>query len=626
MVWLVLVASTAVIFGVAIYGITLLVGSYKLLKRQRSAFYEAKVECQEKGPKDPWNVSGDTIVGKWIQICKNRFDNDLVTPLEVLKELSDSILEKSDNLIRTIVNALIVIGLSGTFIGLVISVSNTFSIVQEIQQSELANPQAEEMSVSEAVQQQFNTFLNKLKPVLGGMSLAFITSIVGLSFSLGLSYCFSRYSLAREEFRAGLVQFADEEFLPIFTPPSEKYIIGEVIQDSLKEIQQKFDDTNKVSREHIQQALQDASQQNKNALSEISGMMEKTLDETTDAMQANYQKLSIEIENLAKKHIRQNQELTEVIMGDRSQKKEDSNRGLLGSVFDILSLILGEKKVEEKYLRLKEEEERDKQDSVMDTVLTSIQKVRELEKEAERKVKASRFKYENTFLEEIWISAHVISQRLRSICEESDFQEAKIKQELQDIQKIELVDILSSEENIKEFFENSVDSVIEDEKGTYRWIIQKFWDRYSKVFILKQRIDNYELKRESPSESKELLQKLSDFLDLIGTMVQELFKPMGITPTPVFLFDEFDSDKHSEGAAVRSFLREKEFRSFLRAKIREGSKVDGLIVDILSWGYESKLEGLQSTKPKVVYYHDTESNRKHWFGDLAEYGSPGDSQ
>ena len=312
-------------------------------------------------------------------------------------------------------------------------------------------------------------------------------------------------------------------------------------------------------------------------------------------------------------------------MGDRSQKKEASNRGCLGSVFDILSLILGKEKVEKDATRLKEKgkAKRDLQEYTEDLIDTR-DSIQELRKEAERKVKASRFKYENTFLEQIFMSAHFISQRLRSICEESDFQEPKIKQELQDIQNIELVDKLSSEEKVEEFFKKSIDGVIKDEKGTYHWIIQKFWDKYSKVFILKQRIDNYELKRESPSESKELLQ-LSGFLDLICTMVQELFQPMGITPTPVSLFDEFNPDKHSEVSASE-IPDNREFRRFLLAKIREGSGVDGLIVDILSWGYESKLEGLKSKQPQVVYYRDTESNRRQWFGDLPEYRSPGDSQ
>ena len=304
-------------------------------------------------------------------------------------------------------------------------------------------------------------------------------------------------------------------------------------------------------------------------------------------------------------------------MGDRSRKKEDSNRGYFRIVFDIFTQLLGEEKVEEDALRLKEKGKA-KQDlqEYTDYLIDTRVSIQELRKEAERKLKESRFKYENTFLEEIWISVNVISQCLRIICEKSNFQEAKIKQELQDFQKIELVDILSSEEKIEEHFQKSVDSVIEDKKDTYRWIILKFWDKYSKVFILKQRIDNYELKRESPSESKELLQKLSDFLDLIGTMVQELFKPMGITPTPVSLFDKFDSDKHSE-ENVSEMVKESEFKNFLREKNNKG-ELDGLIVDILSWGYESKLEELKSKTPQVVYYHDTESNRKQWFGDLAE--------
>ncbi len=349
-VWIVLIASITVIVGVAVYGIKLLVGSYNALKQQRNAFYLAEAECQGiSTPKASWNVPSDTIVGRWIQICQKRFAKDLTTPLDMLQELSDSILEKSDNLIRTIISALIVIGLLGTFIGLVIAVSNTFSIVQEVQQSthQLANPQAEEMSISEAVQKQFNAFLDNLKPVLGGMSLAFITSIVGLTFSLGLGYCFARYSQAREEFRANLVQFADAELLPLFTPPSEKYTIGRVIQDSLTEIQQKFDDTNQANREHLEKALQDASQQNKDALSNVSEMMKKTVDETTEAMQNNYQKLSVVMANLTKQHIQKNRELLEEIMGQLKDTIEENAKftseesqkvlGNMGSVIEAFN-------------------------------------------------------------------------------------------------------------------------------------------------------------------------------------------------------------------------------------------------------------------------------------------------
>jgi len=336
MVEIILVVSVSGIFGVAIYGIRLLINSGKDLTIQRSAFVAAKEECdgvEFYGQKLYWNVAENTVVGRWFKICQQRVTRNLSTPLEMLQELTDTVLEKSDSVIKAVISSLTVLGLLGTFIGLVVAISKTSNAVQEIQRSshQLSVRSEGETTIGEEVQKQFDTFLEKLKPVLSGMSLAFITSIVGLTCSLTLGYFFARYSRDREEFRAELMQFADEVFLPIFTPKPEKHTIGElilqnneIIQDAFKEIQKKFDDTNKESREHLDKALEETGRQNKDALNEVSVYIKTALDEVINRLTRN------EVERRS---------FFSELMSQNAQRNAEESQKILASFGDVTEVF-----------------------------------------------------------------------------------------------------------------------------------------------------------------------------------------------------------------------------------------------------------------------------------------------
>ncbi|HLD26713.1 MAG TPA: hypothetical protein VJB63_02040 [Patescibacteria group bacterium] len=222
-------------------------------------------------------------------------------------------------------------------------------------------------------------------------------------------------------------------------------------------------------------------------------------------------------------------------------------------------------------------------------------------------------KFDSVFLKDIEKLVQPISMWIDKHKPEDFKEKYHINWILKELQGINLGDILGDDQKtVKWFGLNSIDDLKEvkfNRNDIAKKIIDYFWHRYSPVFILKQRIDKYELPSDTVSESQESLQKLSGDLEGVCRSVQNLFETMGITPMYIELFEtEYDENKHDESNRASPMLANTSGRLILKKKVdmahRRKENVDRAILDILSLGYESNLDDLQSKKSEVIPLSD----------------------
>lgn len=159
------------------------------------------------------------ILGVWIEICSSYYSSRLISPLNALKENMESYLEKGDAKIRFQIGSLTMIGLLGTFTGLIITVINAFKMVKSAPLNS-ANSTGD-----------FSTLGDLLTQILGalsGMEVAFSTSILGLAFSIILGWIFSKYRGDREWFYNEMTALASKTLIPLFSPSVDTLFEKEV--------------------------------------------------------------------------------------------------------------------------------------------------------------------------------------------------------------------------------------------------------------------------------------------------------------------------------------------------------------------------------------------------------------
>ncbi|MFZ5955700.1 MAG: hypothetical protein ACOYT4_04715 [Nanoarchaeota archaeon] len=185
----------------------------------------------------------------------------------------------------------------------------------------------------------------------------------------------------------------------------------------------------------------------------------------------------------------------------------------------------------------------------------------------------------------------------------------KIWETLNELNQINLIEALDDKNAVKRFQLNSIDD-LKDEAIIFPKIINKFWYRYSKAFILQQRIDSYELQRNINFELKDYLENLSEVLRQICSNTAELFEITGLVPHKIEFFKTTFDDSIHDSTERFSLLRdEHDFNLLLKSKVDEahekGLSANGMIYDILELGYNSSFG---SEKSDVARYQDTEGS------------------
>ncbi|MGA1874577.1 MAG: hypothetical protein ACMUIA_03110 [bacterium] len=214
-----------IILGVFLWGMADILFHYWAVMKENSQLEEficAFHDSSQTG-KDLRQKFGHSIIGNrfvLISQLKNTFS-------EVSHEVLTDIISNSESrralLARYFLSMCILLGLLGTFLGILESIRGTYITFSMIQETE--------------------TLIKSLRQPLQGISLAFGTSVVGIvsSLALGLAYLF--FHQRQLSFLSHLEQFTQATLIPALTPSP-----GKILEGILKEIQGMRTDMEQFSR------------------------------------------------------------------------------------------------------------------------------------------------------------------------------------------------------------------------------------------------------------------------------------------------------------------------------------------------------------------------------------------
>ncbi len=161
-----------------------------------------------------------------------------------IKDVANSYFLKFDNHITTIIRSFTVIGLIFTFIGLVISIGSSSQVLNEIstkaniQESNLLLPNtnfSNQQNVGNA-QDQFQLIIDGLGSTLGGVVLAFSTSLMGLILSLFFGLYFSGRIKKRDELINNSIFELSIRVIPLFSFNNPDAKVGILFDNLTKQI------------------------------------------------------------------------------------------------------------------------------------------------------------------------------------------------------------------------------------------------------------------------------------------------------------------------------------------------------------------------------------------------------
>jgi len=244
------------------------------------------------------NRDDPRIVTRWIAVCQSRASRGISTSQDILEGILFDLSGKRDSGIRFAISSLVILGLLGTFAGMTLAVIKASGIIARIRMPDSSLP-------TETV---FGELLTDLSPVLGGMRMAFTTSVMGLFFSLCLGVAFTVYRSFRDSFRIEALAFANEKLLPLFTPVSqltvgqalEKYSTS--MENALQQIRDASEKTFEKYSKSIQESLQTIEKDSTSTFQQVTGKMEvfsqmmaKQVDESVKKNAEIVEKLTNEV-------------------------------------------------------------------------------------------------------------------------------------------------------------------------------------------------------------------------------------------------------------------------------------------------------------------------------------------
>ena len=142
-------------------------------------------------------------------------------------------LARHDEAFRTLTSSLILLGLLGTFVGLIIVVIPIPGIIQGAQ---ISPTSSQEVKIEDV----FNTILTGLGQSVSGMPLAFITSFLGLSLSLILNAPYSLLLRSRNKLLANLEECFNAKIAPRFAVIPPQLRLSRVFTQTVNDLYDKY--------------------------------------------------------------------------------------------------------------------------------------------------------------------------------------------------------------------------------------------------------------------------------------------------------------------------------------------------------------------------------------------------
>jgi hypothetical protein len=234
-------------------------------------------------------------ISRWTRVCKSRVDSGLSTMPETVEGILFDLSGKPDNGIRFTITSLVILGLLGTFVGMTVALFKASGIITMIKSP----------SSVVSTEERFEELLTELEPVLGGMKMAFTTSVMGLFLSIILGIAFAIYRTSRATFRIEAMAFANERLLPIFTPETD-LTLGKAVERysaSMEESLQRIEQTSRATFQEMANEQELFFQRMAKQLDESARNSAKMVDVLTNEV-SNQNKLLIkEVADAAKQLI-----------------------------------------------------------------------------------------------------------------------------------------------------------------------------------------------------------------------------------------------------------------------------------------------------------------------------------
>ncbi len=190
-------------------------------------------EKTEQAPESVIRGARHPLAVRWLKHFEALYRQNKAPDVDSLIGSIEHELARHDEAFRTLTSSLILLGLLGTFVGLIIVVIPIPGIIQGAQISPTSSQDVK-------IEDVFNTILTGLGQSVSGMPLAFITSFLGLSFSLILNAPYSLLLRSRNRLLANLEECFNAKIAPKFAVIPPQLRLSRVFTRTVNDLYDKY--------------------------------------------------------------------------------------------------------------------------------------------------------------------------------------------------------------------------------------------------------------------------------------------------------------------------------------------------------------------------------------------------
>lgn len=190
-------------------------------------------ENTEQTPESVIRGAWHPLAVRWLEHFKSLYRQNKAPDVDGLIGSIEHELSRHDEAFRTLTSSLILLGLLGTFVGLIIVVKPIPGIIQEAQISPTSSQDVK-------IEDVFNTILTGLEQSVRGMPLAFITSIIGLFFSLILNAPYSLLLRSRNRLLTDMEDCFNAKIAPKFAVIPPQLRLSRVFTQTVNDLYDKY--------------------------------------------------------------------------------------------------------------------------------------------------------------------------------------------------------------------------------------------------------------------------------------------------------------------------------------------------------------------------------------------------
>ena len=174
-----------------------------------------------------------SLAFRWLEHFEALYRQNKAPDVDGLIGSIEHELARHDEAFRTLTSSLILLGLLGTFVGLIIVVIPIPGIIQGAQ---ISPTSSQEIKIEDV----FNTILTGLGQSVSGMPLAFITSFLGLSLSLILNAPYSLLLRSRNRLLANMEECFNTKIAPKFAVIPPQLRLSRVFTQTVNDLYDKY--------------------------------------------------------------------------------------------------------------------------------------------------------------------------------------------------------------------------------------------------------------------------------------------------------------------------------------------------------------------------------------------------